>query len=510
MRYSLAASGACEVNFRVGIEMAQSIEKLESGTVITCSDCGKIATYQITENGKVTYCCDDCMPTCDCCSELLVDCSCSVCPGCNHKTESLCENCEQGDCCCECSYCENCGKATENICSHCNCCERHCDCITCEHCGEVCNDNCCGDCGRCCDCCDCEDSDCHPGPRRVQEFRIEKPTNLKGFQRNRLTRPISVELELASIPEQTALLAWAKKTGAGLVADGSIPDSGCEINSNPAVGDLFVDRMQSLANALKDSQASVNSDCGLHVHIDASNYTQFDLRRVMLLWIGIEPAMFKLVSRSRHENTYCQPCANEFIGILSDQKSRWQHALASGLYNSISSSVPKQKHNKYEDCRYMALNLHSYNLRKTLEFRLHEARIEDYILVCWPIVCGHIVDFAYRSAERDLLRMIRSRRTSLEILLAILPADLQEWVLTRMRERQDARANANTFQQTRDTLQKMEQARQTLIVRSLWYPAKKVNPRKIAWREKQTNLTIAAIAAGSIISQIEELEQCAE
>lgn len=408
---------------------------------------------------------------CDTCSECIDcdDCNCWTCSGCDRRISEddtpRCERCEDCERCCECAYCESCNHRVESTCSNCERCTGNCcECIYCEGCGENTSPSgYCGSCERCEGCgCQCESE----GPRYRQKFKIEKPANLKGYRVNRLKRPISIELELSEVGDNSELIDWARQSGGGLVEDRSIPESGCEINTNPTAGDLFIDAIAKLARALSRANADTNTDCGFHVHVDASDYSQYDLRRLIMLWSIVERAMFDLAGKSRIENTYCKPASGIYVEALNQQNARnskiFRSGLARSLYECTSSSVKECKQDRYNGARYHAMNLHSFFFRKTIEFRLHEAKTDAPTLRNWPLVCAHIVDFALKQTERQLKALVCSSLSSGEVLAMILPNDLNVWVTERLQARYEARQAAGTYDDMESKLASLDRPRQAL------------------------------------------------
>jgi len=217
--------------------------------------------------------------------------------------ESLCSLCDVIEDDCSCWFCDGCERkrlADSTKCSNCGNCESCCECLYCELCESYygSDDRWCSECDRCGDCCNCESGE-DEGPRHEQEFKIERPSNLLGYSENKLRRPVSVELELSEVSDCAGkLYSWAKKTGAGLVQDGSVEGlCTCEVNANPASGDIFLTRMRELSSIVKNAES--NYRCGMHVHIDASDYSQFDLRRLIMLWAGVESTMYERAICSR-------------------------------------------------------------------------------------------------------------------------------------------------------------------------------------------------------------------
>ena len=349
--------------------------------------------------------------TCDTCNNDVDYCTCWTCNGrrghqVDSEQTSQCERCELCSDCCSCCHCDSCSEPCAYTCSNCDRCESCCGCTTCEACSEPVDRTC--DNNLCENCCD-DDCSCHAdeGPRRKQQYghRLASKTQ---FKRNTLQRMCGIELEIASIEDSDYLTNWQCNTGAGLVADGSIPDGGCEIVFRPTSGDVLLDDCESLGRALSNGKAKIDNSCGLHVHVDARDYTQADLRRLIILYASVEQVLFELVSRSRFDNHYCGPCGNKYLSWLAasnqwknsskDFSKAWRHNLNSSLYDSQNGRHTKSlKREKYHAARYSALNLHTYFYRKTVEFRLHEAHLSSDVIANWTLVCGclnHTVDAA--------------------------------------------------------------------------------------------------------------------
>ena len=438
----------------------------------TCNECCQCPTCAGCDQkadglcGRCNYCRDGC-------------CECSYCEHCSEPVESICDECNRCTDCCGCVRCRNsrCNRVSENICSRCEqCMERCCECSTCDSCGERC-DNTCGECDRCSDCCNCD-----KGPRANQRFKFNQPSDISGFKRNRMRRAIALEVEISSVDRNGPLEEYASDTGAGLSEDGSIPDAGCEIQTNPASGDNFLSDISALNEALEQSGADVDSSCGFHVHVDASDYNQYDLRKFMLVWIAVEPAMFELVTKDRIIGSYCKPCGQLFANILTGHEGtdgkNWRQRLAAGLYlvgdyKKLDKSIKTLKSTKWGDQRYLAVNLHSFFVRKSIEYRLHESTVKPDVILNWPLVCANLIEYAFRHTEADILALLRREAlTAEDILLACLPACLQTWVTGRLETRRTARNRYDTNSQVLEAMDQLSNARSTIRDNNLVHDTK--------------------------------------
>jgi hypothetical protein len=342
-----------------------------------------------------------------------------------------------------------------------------------------------------------------------------------GYTENKLRRPVSVEVEYTDVEQaRDDLLKWAIKTGAGLVGDSSIASAcGTEVNTNPAAGNIFLQRMDELGEIVEDCDH--DNSCGMHVHVDASDYSQWDLRKLIMLWAGVESTMYELIARQRWGNTYCAVSSGRYVrALLSDDtivvagnednpeevgKSlnsahSWGERIAQAVYESHGRDIcgrgGEGKRLKYNQSRYHGLNLHSYFFRKTIEVRLFESTGSTETLKNWPLVCGNIVDFASRSTERTIMDMLRSEVPGKGLLLSILPDTQRAWVLATLEKRKAARLSYGTQEDTEKFIANIDKYRAQLISSQLW--KEKEKPAKV--RERKP-------AKGSIVNEFASMTQ---
>lgn len=251
---------------------------------------------------------------CSNCNHSIEDCECLTCTECGEHVDNL-ECCGETHCtdCCNCVHCGGCGRYNVTrfgrdieICSDCEQCQHCCECIRCGSCGCV-VDSTCGDCDNCPDCCGCEEGEC--GILTSGMFRFW-PAGKTEHKINPFTRFIALEIEVASGNNNSDVAVACERWDDAIVSDGSLPDAGFEINTNPSSGDVFIRHIDDICAALDG--ASVTSACGLHCHIGANDYRWFDLFKLCALYSRIEDGLYMLVPASRRGNRYCQPCAEKF------------------------------------------------------------------------------------------------------------------------------------------------------------------------------------------------------
>jgi hypothetical protein len=127
----------------------------------------------------------------------------------------------------------------------------------------------------------------------------------RSFTANPLRRFLSVELEIGRDKGNADehVLPVLRKYGMTAKEDGSVY-SGCEITTQPSNGDEFITQIRELSSGLSACGAQVDATCGLHVHVDARDYTWENLRRMLLVWSRIESAMFLSVPPVRRQSRF--------------------------------------------------------------------------------------------------------------------------------------------------------------------------------------------------------------
>lgn len=340
------------------------------------------------------------------------------------------KTCGQCTACCRCQPCVNCGKSTPKNCA--------CGVRTRWHHA---------------DCCD-SDARIEASPRSLV-FLHRKPIFHEGtnFQQNRIRRFLSVESEVANFKEAADLRPlnyFARRWGAGVVKDGTVP-YGAEICTAPASGDRFLTQIKELSSLHTKTGSVTNIRTGMHVHVDARDFYYTDLVNLIHLYACLEPALFAMLPPWRRINRFCTPCesqltaiaasGNKFIAAIRDPEtaqytktvkaaaSVWKPSIAlqiaAKLYKTKTLKSVKKIHKSHDNqhIRYMALNLHSWVYRRTIEFRHFQGSTKEEDMVLWPQLMGAILDTAKRlpiNAKRGQPCISRLPKNPVDCLLEIL------------------------------------------------------------------------------------------
>jgi hypothetical protein len=323
-------------------------------------------------------------------------------------------------------------------------------------------------CGKCTQCCRCRVLGI---PMRSGNFRLWNAIFGKGeFKANPLRRHLSVEMEVDVFDKKTfsrTLNENLDKWGDAVVRDGSIGDAGVEINTNPCNGDLFLNHIRELTTGLENLKAICTPVCGLHVHVNVKGnpmldkdgkqmldqdmnplfdprtaYNHYDLRRLILLYNKVEPAMYMLCNEARLKGRYSVICGSYYMTKDVSPKDFRKtivtkmyregmkipetkvEAAKAGGFKTVGATLRKNKSHKYQQVRYKSLNLHSFFLRGTIEFRHKEGSVDFTEVTNWALICGSVVDMASKMTEKDILAL--SNKPTLA-LASILPENLRTY-----------------------------------------------------------------------------------
>lgn len=432
-------------------------------------------------------------PTCHTCSAhctASIECrSCKV-DGSTRKHHSLCELCKYCPSHCGCTKCRCCAKPInhDELCYACYHSKEHCKCPKCPKCG-VRGDRC-NHCDHCKDCCLSDDSECsynivrrvhggsYPIPKDFNDgndIKFHAPENLLGYKTNTSRRFTSIELETNNYSDMGKLRRlWNAINKWGIVAksDGSIGDfpNAMEFNLAPAAGDKMIEQVNDICSALQFAGCEPDHQCGIHVHVDCRDVRADDLKRIIDVYVRVERALFNLCEPRRLGGTYSQVCGGDYKAYGKTGKEV-RLKLTEEFFNSkrvktrVGTSKGAIKHERAKDygshyvsarnegaaqqyaTRYRALNLVSFFIRRTVEFRHFHSTVDPIEVQNWAMVCSHVIDAAVKLSHRQVEGLPNNSRKA---LLAILPPHMHAWV-TAQWLRFDEMVNGNhSFKRNRE------------------------------------------------------------
>ena len=159
----------------------------------------------------------------------------------------------------------------------------------------------------------------------------------------------------------------------------------CEIVSPILTYEDMAD-LQEVVRRLRHSGAFVNSQCGIHIHVDAGRYTPQTLRNLVNIIASKEDILYKALRIDPARLRWCKKTNEKLIEAINRKKPQTMEALKDIWY--AGSTRGRDEH--YNDTRYHGLNLHSAFTKGTVEFRLfnsttHAGEIKAYIQFCLAV-----------------------------------------------------------------------------------------------------------------------------
>lgn len=180
----------------------------------------------------------------------------------------------------------------------------------------------------------------------------------------------------------SSIIAQKKERGRTVGANDTYK---CEIVS-PILTYEDLPDLQEVVRQLRHSGAFVNSQCGIHIHVDASRYTPQTLRNLVNIIASKEDILYKALQIDPARLRWCKKTNERLLETINRKKPETMEALKDIWY--AGSNRGRMEH--YNETRYHGLNLHSTFTKGTVEFRLfnsttHAGEIKAYIQFCLAV-----------------------------------------------------------------------------------------------------------------------------
>lgn len=147
-----------------------------------------------------------------------------------------------------------------------------------------------------------------------------------------------------------------------------------------------------IANAsewLKENGVQTTANCGLHVHVDTSDYNRSSMGVLLANWIKIEPFLIQMCDKSRRKNMYCNSLNGRYenfvnVGLIEQYNRKrpagfWRNMSP----KNVSSHENPEKRYTINAIGYKKGLSNSNYTRKTVELRLPECVLEKEHVLNW-------------------------------------------------------------------------------------------------------------------------------
>jgi hypothetical protein len=162
-----------------------------------------------------------------------------------------------------------------------------------------------------------------------------------------------------------------------VVTDGSVHGIGCvglEFVAPILQGQAGLDRVVKVLNALRTMGATINSSCGMHVHVGGHDRSLTFFQTLVKLYSHFEDAIDQLMPRARRGNTeeYCRSvkmCRNVDAATTVDE---------------LGAMLARASHAR--SSKYHKVNVAPYG-KPTVEFRHHAGTVDPVKATNWITAC---------------------------------------------------------------------------------------------------------------------------
>lgn len=132
-------------------------------------------------------------------------------------------------------------------------------------------------------------------------------------------------------------------------------------------------KLQEVVRCLRRNGGRVNSSCGMHVHVDASNHTPRSIKNALTIMYSKEDILFKALKvQTNRERQYCQKVRP---AVLEEIRNMPNSNISMEKLKRIWYEGRDGSREHYDSTRYYALNVHAVFSKGTLEWRCFESTL---------------------------------------------------------------------------------------------------------------------------------------
>lgn len=165
-----------------------------------------------------------------------------------------------------------------------------------------------------------------------------------------------------------------------IVTDGSLSSYGWEIVSPKLSGEAGLAEAVRVANALVNAGFTVDSSCGTHVHVDATDLNAASIINVVKRYMKFEAKIDGFMPLARRNSRWCRT-TNGMIGADLENSVK---------ANPSSRTLVRSAFSRND--RYHKVNLASLAVHNTVEFRQHQGTLSQSAIDNWVRFCVNFVE----------------------------------------------------------------------------------------------------------------------
>lgn len=168
-----------------------------------------------------------------------------------------------------------------------------------------------------------------------------------------------------------------------LVTDSSLTGNNTfELVSPVLQGEDGLHELRKVCWVLEYCNAKVNESCGLHIHMDAADFTLETWKNLALSYKNLESVIDAFMPESRRRNRYCKSLSSIQVGNIQQAQN----------INELQRAF---------NCdRYHKLNIEAYSRHRTVEFRQHSGTTSFTKMENWIRFVANMITFAHHGVAR--------------------------------------------------------------------------------------------------------------
>lgn len=162
-----------------------------------------------------------------------------------------------------------------------------------------------------------------------------------------------------------------------LVTDSSLTGNNAfELVSPILEGESGLRELEKICWVLDLCDVKVNDSCGLHVHMDAADFTMTTWKNLASTYKNIEGVINAFMPGSRRNNRYCKS-----LGSISESRIQGAETI-------------EELRGVFGHDRYYKVNLEAYARHRTVEFRQHGGSTNFTKMENWILFLNRMITFA--------------------------------------------------------------------------------------------------------------------
>lgn len=306
-------------------------------------------------------------------------------------------------------------------------------------------------------------------------------------------RACGIEIEASHwghVPAQDNTQYNIGPIGGRFIHDGSVT-SGLEWASEPLPvihpnnNKTLAEQLLQIGDHIDQSRVVFDNTCGFHVHVDARDFSYWELTKVWNNYIVVQNWMYQLCHpqraalNARRNRYYCnkyEPALAKKLRFLLKQPNLDLKAWLMDQLFTVSTEVIKDsvrrhhretvvprynattrplathgirphdldalKNYKYYNNRYFGFNIMPWFSQGTIEFRMQGYPLTSTDIVLWPLTVCHVVHVLLNG------QLLYKEPSNFEDFLRVMqfPEVLQDYVTTKYTEFRQAHLDANMVQ----------------------------------------------------------------